>query len=130
MLVQGFATAGLAIFWVTIMMTVGLYVCAIVLVKTVGRGEDAFLRERFGAIPTAMLTLFELMSNPDLGPYRYTFSTHKSLMCFFIVFIVFGSFGMLAVITGIISESMMEKAGLAKIDEQEEWKKRQTLQEQ
>merc|ERR1719375_2570866 len=95
-------------------MTASLYICAIVLVRTLGRATDddpnrSFLRSKFGSIPKAMLTLFELMSNPDLSLYHDLFLTHPFAMFFFIGFIIFGSFGMIAVLTGIISEAILDK---------------------
>merc|ERR1719159_2188669 len=81
LLAYGFASAAMATFWVTILMFASLYICSIVLVKTVGQvdKEDPnhdFLQERFGTIPRTMLMLFEVMSNPDLEQYRPLFGSH------------------------------------------------------
>merc|ERR1719428_2596566 len=106
-------------------MTFVLYVCSIILVRTIGLvSEDdphaEFLRERFGKIGPSMLTLFELMSQPDLEPYHAMLGAHPLLTFFLIGFIVFGSFGMLALLTGVISESMFEKNQLRIEEERKE----------
>merc|ERR1712190_578023 len=63
-----------------------------------------------------MFTLFELMTNPNLSEY-YNFFGEFPLLCGFLInFVLFGSFGMIALLTGVISESMFEKNQL-RIDE-------------
>jgi len=114
MLAFGFALAAIAVFWVTFLMIFVLYVCAIILVRTVGHvtPEDAhydFLHLKFGNIAHAMLTLFEIMSSPNLQDYE-EIMVERPFFCVFVVgFIIFGSFGMIALLTGVISESMFEK---------------------
>merc|ERR1719265_133771 len=74
MLAFGLVEAMKAIFWVAILMSFVLYVCSIVLVKAIGRlpTEDPhaeFLSLNYGTIIDSMLTLFTLMSSPDLSLY-------------------------------------------------------------
>lgn len=114
MLAFGLVLAATAIFWVTFLMIFVLYVCAIVIVRTIGRpSEDNdlndFLSSHFGSILGTMLTLFELMTNPDLTPYHDLIKMYPLFTPFLIGFIIFGSFGMIALLTGVISESMFEK---------------------
>jgi len=124
MLAFGLAEAAKAVFWVTILMSFVLYVCAIVLARTIGSvGEDDpnhdFLCTRFATIPRGMLTLFELMASPNLPEYQAQHDllfTRPAMTFFFVVFVIFGSFGMIALLTGVISESMFEKNQL-KIEE-------------
>merc|ERR1719379_1584588 len=110
-----------------------LYVCAIVLVKTVGATppEDKnydFLIYRFGSIIDSMLTLFVLMSSPNFVIYQDEeglLDAHPPFVIFLIMFITFGSFGMIALLTGLISESMFQKNEVRKEQlriEQEEMK--------
>jgi len=113
----GLVEAVKAVFWVTILMVFMLYVCSIVLVKTVGRpSEDDpyydFMAYRFGHILDSMLTLFILMSSPNLPTYEDQeglLQSHPVLTIFLCGFIIFGSFGIIALLTGVISESMFEK---------------------
>lgn len=115
MLAFGFAMAAEAVFWVTFLMMFVLYVSSIVLVRTVGHTsteEDIhgeFLQRKFGTILRSMTTLFELMAVPDVSPYRDVL-IHRPLMAVFLVaYVIFGSFGMIALLTGVISEGMFEK---------------------
>lgn len=114
MLAFGFALAAEAVFWVAILMAFMLYTWSIILVRTVGQLSDdhahaAFLRKKFGTIVQSMLTLFELISQPNIEPYTPVLSSYLPLTGFLIVFIIFGSFGMIALLTGVISESMFSK---------------------
>merc|ERR1719359_1201567 len=75
LLAFGLVEATKAVFWVAILMCFVLYVCAIVLVKTIGRPPEndphrEFLDYHFGSIIESMLTLFVLMSSPNLPAYQ------------------------------------------------------------
>jgi len=128
MLVMGLVEASKAIFWVTILMCFVLYVCAIVLVKTIGRTPSSdphydFLHPKFDNIPACMITLFVLMSSPNLPIYQDELGlleTRPYFTMFLIVFITFGSFGMLAMLTGVINESMFENNELRKTEQREQ----------
>lgn len=117
LLAFGLAEAVQALFWVSILMTFILYVCGIVLVRFLGRlpADDphaTFLKERFGGIPKSMFTLFQLMTFPNLDLYEDQGGLLWERPCMtllLIVFVIFGSFGMIALLTGVISESMAAK---------------------
>merc|ERR1719482_366756 len=99
-----------------------LYVCGIVLVRTIGRPPSTdphydFLSERFGTIVDSMITLFVLMSSPNLPIYQDEVGLLESrpvMTIFLIMFITFGSFGILAMLTGVINESMFENNEIRK----------------
>jgi voltage-gated sodium channel len=117
LLAYGFVEAAQAVFWVSMLMVFVLYVCSIVLVRTVGSLPESdehqpFLHEQYGSIITSMLTLFEMMSSPNMIAYHGMRESKPILTVFLIAFIVFGSFGMIALLTGVISESMFEKNSL------------------
>lgn len=113
----GLVEAAKAICWVTVLMFFVLYVCSIVLVKTIGSSEASddnheFLTYRFGTILDSMLTLFVLMSSPNFVIYQDEeglLDAHPPFVVFLVMFITFGSFGMIALLTGVISESMFQK---------------------
>jgi voltage-gated sodium channel len=113
----GLVEAAKAVFWVTILMIFVLYVCSIVLVKTVGKVDSSdphydFILYRFGHILDTMLTLFILMSSPNLPEYEDQvglLQSRPALTLFLCCFIIFGSFGIIALLTGVISQSMFEK---------------------
>merc|ERR1712032_1799657 len=48
-------------------------------------------------------------AEPDLGAYRDVMPEYPLLAFFLIFYVMFGSFGMIALLTGVISESMFEK---------------------
>merc|ERR1719498_687008 len=99
-----------------------LYVTSIVLVKTIGRPPQTddhydFLSYHFGSIIDSMITLFVLMSSPNLPVYQDEegLLQEKPLLGVFLIgFITFGSFGIIAMLTGVISESMFEKNEMRK----------------
>lgn len=114
LLCMGLVEACKAIFWVTIIMSFVLYMTAIVLVKTLGRvpfsdPNAEFLHNNFGNIIGSMLTLFKLMSSPNLDIWQSEtglFQAKPFLCVFLIIFITFGSFGMIAMLTGVIIDGM------------------------
>lgn len=113
LLASGFLDSSVAVFWVTVLCGLGLYICAIFLTRTLGQmnlqGDAEVLAPRFGTIPHSMLTLFELMSNPDLKSVEQIMLQSPGMMIFFLTFIIYGSFAMLSILTGVISEGMIEK---------------------
>merc|ERR1719171_632 len=89
-LVTGFMESFGAIFWVSVLCSLCLYVCAIVLTRMLGHPakealkeekpgdpseEEAniFLKSRSGDIKLSMFSLFELMAHPDMAPYEIIF---------------------------------------------------------
>lgn len=122
-LAVGFGLAVVAVFWVTVLVSFGLYVCSIVLVRTLGRMKEApsdhteFLEARFGTIPLSMLTLFNLMLSPNLEEYHAVLFDFPAFAIFVIGFTVFGSLGLIAVMTSVIMESMFEKNDIKLEDE-------------
>jgi len=116
LLMVGLGEAVKATFWVTILMSLILYTCSIVLSRTLGhtdasvQGSD-FLRAKFGSVGLSMLSLFEITSSPDLREWQDqgVLSDFPFLAVFLVMWVVFGSFGMIAMLTGVISESMFEK---------------------
>jgi len=124
LLAVGLIEACKAIIWVSVLMGTVLYVFSIVLVRTVGETSRAdphyeFLLEHFSTIPNAMITLFILMSSPNLPIYQDEdglLSARPIFCIFLIMFICFGSFGMIAMLTGVINESMFENNELRKAE--------------
>jgi len=122
MLAVGFFEAGQAVCWVTMLMGILLYVCSIVLVRSMKHLEDddpnrVFFTDRFASILLSMFTLFDVMTSPDFMEYHHVLGDHCAFGVFLVFFIIFGSFGMLALLTGVISESMFEK-NQVKIEEE------------
>jgi len=114
LLAYGFMEGALAVFWVAVLAAVSIYVCAVVLVRIFRSRspEDPgyeFLEVHFSNIPRAMFSLFEIMASPTLGHYREVLMECPFLAMFTVVFVIFGSFGMNGLLTGVITESMIDK---------------------
>mmetsp|Transcript_13731 Transcript_13731/g.37111 ORF Transcript_13731/g.37111 Transcript_13731/m.37111 type:complete len:761 (+) Transcript_13731:164-2446(+) len=121
----GFALAVIAVFWVSILMAVTLYVCSIVLARTIGRSAEddpdyEFWQSRYGSVPVTMFTLFQLMVQPNLVEYRSHFAKRPFYLVFLVVYIIFASFGMIALLTGVISEAMFQKNQVKLEEERQE----------
>jgi len=136
LLAVGLVEACKAVIWVTLLMGTVLYVFSIVLVKTMGQVPQTdphyeFLSYHFRSIPACMITLFVLMSSPNLPMYQDEegLLEARPLFCFFLImFICFGSFGMIAMLTGVINESMFENNEMRKHEKKQEHEKmRMTL---
>jgi len=132
MLVFGFGVAAVATGWVTVLGAILIYVCAIVAVRMVEQidEDDAnynMLHVRFGSVGQSMLSLFELVVNPDIRSYHEIFGTHVWLTTFIFTFIIFGGFGMVALLTGVISESMFEKNQVKMEEERLEREERRSI---
>lgn len=125
-LVMGFIESLVSVFWVSVLATLCLFICGVFLTRTLGRPlgleplqkdnlddserEDAlFYEECFGTVPRSMFTLFTLMATPDLTRMQIAMDHSLGVTFFFIGFIVFGSFAMISILTGVISESMVAK---------------------
>merc|ERR1711879_838736 len=74
----------------------------------------------YGDIFSALFTLFQLMMQPNLLEYQGMLSNRPILACFLVIFVIFGSFGMIALLTGVITEAMFEKNVLRLQEEQME----------
>jgi len=124
MLASGFIEATAAIFWVSVLCALCLYVCAIMLTRLLGHpalktrkadpdGEHPnvdFMLLHFGDVEKSMFTLFELMAHPNIEEYSLVMTINPYMKAFFVIFIIFGSFAMLSLLTGVISETMIEKS--------------------
>jgi hypothetical protein len=125
-LVMGFMESLVSVFWVSVLCTLCLFICGVFLTRTLGRPlglealqsgslddtdhDDAlFFVDSFGTVPQSMFTLFTLMATPDLTRMEIAMSRSLGVTLFFIGWVVFGSFAMISILTGVISESMVAK---------------------
>eukprot|EP00425_Heterocapsa_triquetra_P011997 CAMPEP_0195150870 /NCGR_PEP_ID=MMETSP0448-20130528/179599_1 /TAXON_ID=66468 /ORGANISM="Heterocapsa triquestra, Strain CCMP 448" /LENGTH=492 /DNA_ID=CAMNT_0040189569 /DNA_START=77 /DNA_END=1555 /DNA_ORIENTATION=+ len=115
----GLAHAMVAVFWASLGMAALLYACAILLVSTLGK-QDEHMLEKFGDVPVAMFSLFRLLLWPEIADYRSVTDGRPLLNTFLIGISSFGSFGMMALLTGVISETMLEKSLELQHDESQE----------
>lgn len=138
LLMAGFLEALAAVLWVSLLCGLFLYICAIMSARLVGRPVDEdpdsvnLLRvTHFGSVSAAMLTLFELMSFPDLERYRPIFEGDPLLQLCLVAFVIFGTFTIVSLITGVISESMITKSRAVSKDRRAEQERfqRQVVEE-
>jgi hypothetical protein len=114
LLTVGLTEAIRSTFWVAILMGVILYTCSVALARTLGHQQPdvphyEFLCSKFGTVGLSMMSLFQLTASPSLSEYGDVLFEYPWLNAFLVVWVIFGSFGMIAMLTGVISESMFEK---------------------
>jgi len=122
LLAYGFMEGIMAVFWVAVMTAAVIYMCSIVLVRLYGRPGDEdehhdFFIEHFGSISRSMVTLFDVLCAPTLQPFRGIVYDYPLLVVFLVIFIVLGSFGISGLLTGVITESIIDK-NQARVEEQ------------
>lgn len=115
LLAYGFIEGSVAVFWVALLVSLVLYMCALVLVRTYGHVESDTEDERqvfgehFSNIPESMFTLFELIVAPNLAAYRKVMFENPLVCVFFVVFVILGSFGVNGIVVALINENILEK---------------------
>lgn len=110
----GFAAAAVAIRNCSILMLAAIYVSSIMCVRVIlpfmqDNAHEEFLEAHFGSLRKSMLSLFFLLSEPDLMPYWDVLKDDGLLAAFLIGFVVFVSFGIVGLLTGLVCESMFDK---------------------
>ncbi|CAE7209994.1 Cacna1e [Symbiodinium natans] len=118
----GFAAAAVAIRNVSLLMLAAIYVTSIVCVRLIipfmqDNEHQEFLNAHFGSLRKSMLSLFFLLSEPDLMPYWDVLESDALFSAFLIAFVVFVSFGIVGLLTGLVCESMFDKND-AKIEQE------------
>jgi len=136
LLAYGFIEGTMAVLWVTILASFMLYICAVILVRAYGKNGNVndpyheFFEEHFGTIPTTMFALFELITAPDLAPYREAMFANPPLVVFLVIFIILGSFGINGLLVALINESILEKnQARIEADRMDRESKRKTMQQ-
>jgi len=118
-----------AMAWVSLLLFLVLYVCAIFCVELVGNVESypgrvvdnetvrsetlAYFNNYmyFGSIPRSMYSLFSIVIVGEWAEItRPVFEQQPLLMVFFVAFVVFTTFGIMNVIIGVIVDHTMEAA--------------------
>jgi len=142
LIASGFVEAMMAAFWLTILCSVWLYICAIMLTRVVGHGhvvkdEDGklwageFQTEHFGSVAASMFTLFELMAHPNMEIYKQVWRDDgQAFKFFFIGFTIVGAWAMLSLLTGVVAENILQKSSQRRdeMKAENEVKRRQWLE--
>mmetsp|Transcript_4164 Transcript_4164/g.11865 ORF Transcript_4164/g.11865 Transcript_4164/m.11865 type:complete len:442 (+) Transcript_4164:147-1472(+) len=127
----GFLDAIIASFWVTVLCSLVIYICAVMTTRLLGRPDLddplANLREQyFGTISASMLTLFQLMAYPAMDKFEPLYSDNLPLTVF-VLFIIFGAFTVLSILTGVVSEAMLERSRMQEEERRFETERARTL---
>jgi len=115
LLANSLLEAASAVSWVSVLCVLILYVCAIVLTRLVGQPDSddplaaEFRIEAFGSVPQSMLSLFRIMAFPDMDEWKPVSDIMPAFQLFLIFFIVFMAFAMVSLLTGVITESLLDK---------------------
>jgi len=126
---SSFVEALSAVFWVSCMCFLSLYVCAIVMTRALRLDPDdkdydpdvaKFNQVHYGNIATSMFSLFELMAHPNLETVEPVIAQGSGYKLFFVVFVIIGSWAMLSLLTGVMSEHMVEKSAMRKDEMKQE----------
>uniref|UniRef100_A0A0G4G4F5 EF-hand domain-containing protein n=1 Tax=Chromera velia CCMP2878 TaxID=1169474 RepID=A0A0G4G4F5_9ALVE len=132
-LIQGTLQAMSALAWVSLMLILLNYVCAIFVTRVIGHSEEQYededdaarIKDFFGTVPRSMLTLFQIMTLegwPDIA--RMVIREQPWMWVFFVVYIMITTVTLLNLVTGVIVEKVMgvasaeEKDLVAKISEE------------
>lgn len=101
--------------WVLVFLAMGLYAVGILCTRLLGHGvlvtpstpDCQEMLRLFSSVPSSMFALFELMSSWTLMKYVPLFEVVPILKPMFVLFYVFAAWGLLAVMTGVVSEKMI-----------------------
>mmetsp|Transcript_37315 Transcript_37315/g.81515 ORF Transcript_37315/g.81515 Transcript_37315/m.81515 type:complete len:688 (+) Transcript_37315:105-2168(+) len=113
-LAMGIVEALQGMFWVLVIMTMFIYVVAIVFTRMIGQtlifapGElSPETRDQFATVAESMFTLFEITTGWSLMEIYPLLEKYQILKPFFVVYTVFSSWALLSVMTGVVSENMV-----------------------
>lgn len=118
-LIVAFAMSLQSMAWLTVLIVLGIFLCAIFLTQLVGHDkgyEDlawgrGSRQELFGTVGKSMYTLFELLTLEnwnDIG--RPLVMKNGLFMVFFIVFFMLFSFGLMNMIVGLVVEKTIHQS--------------------
>jgi len=121
MIVQGLIDSLKTLVWVTMLMILFIYVCAIFTTLQIGHNDevyDPYYRESdgwdhelfFGSVSRSMFTLVQIVTLERWsdGVARHVIANQAEMMIFFVFFLIFTSFGLMNMILGVIVENTLQ----------------------
>merc|ERR1719473_1708931 len=106
--------------WVSLLLLLVLYICAIFTTMLIGQNHstfDAYVldsggwdhEEFFGTVPRSMYTLFQVVTleNWADGIARHVISVKPSMVLFFVLFLMLTTFGLMNLVVGVIVENTL-----------------------
>lgn len=116
-LAQGILVSLQGMFWVLVFMMMTLYAIAMLCVLFLGDGElytkdmtdkeTKPFRKMFRSVSSSLYALFGTMSSWSLTELQPLFEEVPGFKIFFVIFYIYSSWALLAVMTGVVSENML-----------------------
>jgi voltage-gated sodium channel len=121
--ISGFFEAVKTLAWISIFLVFVLYVCAVFVTIEIGQNSETYepyriisggwdYQEYFGNVAKSMFTLFQVVTLDDWsdGVARHVMTNQPAMAAFFILFVLFSSFGLMNVVVAIIVERTLSAA--------------------
>lgn len=114
-LALGIIKALQSMFWVLVLTMVALYACALIMTNLIGKGMilgqdelDETTRGHFGNVMESLFTLFGLMNSQFWREVEPLFDKLPTMRVVWVCFTVLSSWALLSVMTGVVSDNMLE----------------------
>eukprot|EP00930_Biecheleria_cincta_P045010 TRINITY_DN31017_c0_g1_i1.p1 TRINITY_DN31017_c0_g1~~TRINITY_DN31017_c0_g1_i1.p1 ORF type:complete len:678 (-),score=110.13 TRINITY_DN31017_c0_g1_i1:44-2077(-) len=114
-LALGIIKALQSMFWVLVLTMVALYACALIMTNLIGHGMiighdelDEQTRAHFGNVMESLFTLFGLMNSQFWREVEPLFDKLPWMRVVWVCFTVLSSWALLSVMTGVVSDNMLE----------------------
>jgi len=114
-LAVGIMRALQSMFWVLVLTMVALYACALLMTNLIGKGMvtgtetmDAETQALFSTVPDSLFTLFGLMNSQYWREVKPIFNALPWMKPVWVVFTILSSWALLSVMTGVVSDNMLE----------------------
>ncbi|CEM30911.1 unnamed protein product [Vitrella brassicaformis CCMP3155] len=113
LIVEGFVKSLSTLGWVTLLLFLFIYICAILTTMMLGQpareSNNAYLDDLFGYVPRSMFTLFTALTldgwSNDIS--RPVMEKDPLFSLFFIFFLMVTTFGLLNIVVGVIVENTL-----------------------
>eukprot|EP00913_Durusdinium_trenchii_P005560 g5180.t1 len=109
-LALGIVKALQSMFWVLVLTLLALYACALVMTNLIGDPDlDPKVRVLFSTVLDSLFTLFGLMNSQYWEEVDPLFRTFPFLKPVWVLFTVLSSWALLSIMTGVVSDNMLEE---------------------
>lgn len=143
LIVSGLAQSMKTLGWVSILLVLLIYVCAIFLTMQIGHAPEIYQEykklsggwdheEFFGTVARSMYTLFQILTLEGWasGIVRHVMSNQPGMVIFFLLYLLCTTFGLLNLVVGIIVENTLASArnNEEKVKQQQEKERKRILE--
>merc|ERR1719329_1286657 len=109
-MMQGIASMASTFVWIYVVLFIFILCCGIILTQTLGHrhGDDESIRENFQDVGTSMYTLFQVTTTDNwIAISRPIIAFSPWWRVFFVIFISFTSWTMIAALTGVAADCVI-----------------------